>query len=292
MLGSAAGGGVPQWNCGCPVCARARAGDPHVSSATQAGLAVSADGETWLLIGASPDLRQQIVDNPALHPRALRHSPIASVLLLSAEVDGIAGLLALRERQEFTLHAPAPILQVLRENPIFGVLDPRLVPRIAVAPMETVEAGAGLALTLLSVPGKTPLYREGQGAAEPEPAPAYAALLRAHGRSVLVVPGCAEITDEVVDLLAQADLVFFDGTLFTDDEMQRAGVGQKTGRRMGHVPMAGPGGSLHRLGGLPSRRIYLHINNTNPVLCAASPERAAVAAAGFEIAHDGMEIRL
>ena len=214
------------------------------------------------------------------------------MLLLSAEVDGIAGLLTLREGQAFTLYAPAPILEVLRENPLFGVLDPLLVPRIAIGPMETVDAGPGLSLTLLSVPGKTPLYREPQGAVHAEPAPGYGAMLRAHGRSVIIIPGCAEITDDIVRLLAEADLVLFDGTLFTDDEMQRAGVGQKTGRRMGHVPMAGPGGSLQRLAGLPSRRIYFHINNTNPVLCAASAERAALTAAGFEIAQDGMEIRL
>jgi pyrroloquinoline quinone biosynthesis protein B len=292
VLGAAAGGGVPQWNCACPICAAARSGDGGVRPATQASVAVSADGARWLIIGASPDLRQQIMANPALHPRTGRESPIAGVVLVSADVDGIAGLLTLRERQAFTLYAPAAILAVLEENPIFRVLDPRFVRRIAITPGDTVATEAGVTLALLAMPGKTPLYREVQGAREAEPDISHAALLRAGGRSVVVAPACADITDAVHAMLSEADLVLFDGTLFTDDEMRVAGVGEKTARRMGHVPMAGPGGSLERLAGIPSRRIYFHINNTNPVLCADSPERALAVASGFEIAEDGMEIRL
>jgi pyrroloquinoline quinone biosynthesis protein B len=141
------------------------------------------------------------------------------------------------------------------------------------------------------MPGKVPPYREDRAAAQPEAGPTFAALLQADGRSVIVAPACAEITDDVRARL-RADVVFFDGTLFTDDEMIAAGLGEKTGRRMGHVPISGPGGTLERLRDLPGRRIFLHINNTNPILLANSPERAIVEAAGFEVAYDGMEVRL
>jgi pyrroloquinoline quinone biosynthesis protein B len=293
VLGAAAGGGVPQWNCACPICAAARAGNGGVAPATQASVAVSGNGADWLVVGASPDLRQQAAANVALHPRqAGRHSPIAGVVLVSADVDGIAGLLVLRERQAFTLYAPQPILDVLEENPIFRVLDPALVQRVALVPGESVPTAAGVAVTLVALPGKTPLFRERPGADAAEPAPSYAAMLRTAERCVLVAPACAEITDEVRDVLSAADLVLFDGTLFTDDEMQRAGLGGKTARRMGHVPMSGPGGSLERLRDLGARRVYFHINNSNPVLCLDSPERAMAREAGFEIARDGMEIRL
>ena len=133
---------------------------------------------------------------------------------------------------------------------------------------------------------------EERGAMQPEPGPTYAALLQANGRSVIVAPACADITDSVRQQLRPADLLFFDGTLFTDDEMVTAGLGEKTGRRMGHVPVSGPGGTLEGLADLPGRRILLHINNTNPILLSDSPERRQVEAAGFEIAYDGMEVQV
>jgi pyrroloquinoline quinone biosynthesis protein B len=142
------------------------------------------------------------------------------------------------------------------------------------------------------MPGKVPLYLEDRGASETEPGPNYAALLEANGRSVIVAPACAEITPSVVRHLSGADVVFFDGTLFTDDEMIVAGLGPKTGRRMGHVPISGPGGTLEGLADLPCRRILAHINNSNPILLRDSPERRTVEAAGFEIAFDGMEVQL
>jgi pyrroloquinoline quinone biosynthesis protein B len=137
-----------------------------------------------------------------------------------------------------------------------------------------------------------PLYLEDRAATQPEPGPTYAALVQGSGRSIIVAPACADITEAVRAQLRQADVLFFDGTLFDDDEMIAAGVGQKTGRRMGHVPIGGPDGSLARLADLPGRRIFLHINNTNPILLAGSPERLQVEAARFEVAYDGMEIRL
>jgi pyrroloquinoline quinone biosynthesis protein B len=294
VLGSAAGGGFPQWNCACRLCALAWAGDPRVRPATQAGLAFSADGAHWLVVGASPDLRQQIQSCRQLQPRTAtgRDSPIVAVAIVSADVDGIAGLIVLRERQRLTLLAAAPVLDILRANPVFDVLDSSLVERIPVAPDEPFDVGHGLRLTLLTMPGKIPLYLEDRGAATAQPAATYAAEVQAHGRTAIYAPGCARITDAVRARLATADAVFFDGTLFTDDEMIAAGVGQKTGRRMGHVPIDGPDGSLALLSGLPGRRIYVHINNTNPILLAGSPERAAVEAAGVAIGQDGMEIEV
>jgi pyrroloquinoline quinone biosynthesis protein B len=264
-----------------------------VRPATQASVAVSGNGTEWIVVGASPDLRQQILHAPALWPRAgLRDSPIAGVALIGGDVDALAGLLVLRERQPFTVYAPRPLLDLLQENRIFDVLDPAVVRREVLVPLEPVACGGGLMLTLLPMPGKVPLYLEERGATEPEPGPNYAALLEANGRRVIVAPACADITPDVRGQLRQADAVFFDGTMFTDDEMIVAGLGQKTGRRMGHVPLSGPGGTLEGLADLPGRRVLVHINNSNPILLLDSPERRQVEAAGFEIAYDGMEVQL
>jgi pyrroloquinoline quinone biosynthesis protein B len=245
------------------------------------------------LVGASPDLRQQVMQTPRLWPRdRQRDSPIAGVVLIGGDVDALAGLLVLREKQPFTLYAPLELLDLLGQNRIFDVLDASLVRREAIVPLEPVACGADLVLTLLPMPGKVPLYLEQPGAAEPEPGPTYAARFEANGRSVIIAPACAEITPAVQQQLRGADAVFFDGTLFTDDEMIVAGLGQKTGRRMGHVPVSGPGGTLAGLAGLQGRRILLHINNSNPILLLDSPERQQVEAAGFDIAYDGMEVRL
>lgn len=293
VLGSGAGGGIPQWNCGCRLCRLARAGDEQVRPATQVGVAVSADGSDWVLAGASPDLRQQILSTPALWPRTEgRDSPIAAVVLTGGDVDALAGLLVLREGHRFRLYAPQSVLEVLAANRIFDVLDQRWVERIAVAPLQPVACGADLTLTLLPMPGKTPLYLEDRAASAAEPAPVYAARLEANDRSVIVAPACADITDAVLGQLDQADVLFFDGTLFHDDEMITAGLSDKTGKRMGHVSLNGADGTLRRLRDLPGRRILLHINNTNPILLAGSAERRQTEAAGFEIAYDGMEVRL
>jgi pyrroloquinoline quinone biosynthesis protein B len=264
-----------------------------VRAATQASVAVTGDGKNWLIIGASPDLRQQISQTPQLWPRTPgRDSPITGVLLTGGDIDAIAGLLVLRERQPFTVYAPAELLDLLAANRVFDVLDPAVVRRVAIKPLEPFACGGDMTVTLLPMPGKVPLFLEGdRNAVEPESAPGYAALVRAGGRQVIVAPACADITD-AVHRLRQADVLFFDGTLFTDTEMIAAGLGSKTGRRMGHTPISGPDGTLSRLADLPGRRIFLHINNTNPILVNDSPERRAVEAAGFEVGYDGMEIEL
>jgi pyrroloquinoline quinone biosynthesis protein B len=256
-------------------------------------VAVTGDGTDWIIVGASPDLRQQLSQTPALWPRTDgRHSPLTGVVLIGGDIDAIAGLLVLRERQPFTIYAPAPLLKLLAENDVFNVLDPAVVQRVEIVPMQPVACGGNLTLTLLTMPGKVPLYREQPGATEPEAGPTYAAMLQASGRTVIVAPACADINDGVLAQLGQADLLFFDATLFTDDEMIAAGLSTKTGARMGHVPISGPTGSLTRLAGLSARRILLHINNTNPILLSDSPERRQVEAAGFEVAFDGMELHL
>jgi pyrroloquinoline quinone biosynthesis protein B len=296
VLGAAAGGGFPQWNCSCEVCRLAWAGDPRVLPRTQAGLAVSADGRRWTLLNAAPDLRVQLLKTATLRPRgATRGSPIGMVVLTGAEVDQTAGLLSLRERSPFTLIATATTLAAVAANPMFGVLAPDMVTRRAVAPGERFELDPEGILTaeLFLVPGKLPLYLEGDDPDTASESAVNVGVEISDGRVRLAfVPGAAAVTQALLQRLMRADVVLFDGTLFTDDEMIRAGAGMKTGRRMGHIPIDGNDGSLAALAGLPARRIFVHINNTNPILVDGSPERVRVEAAGWQVAYDGMEIRL
>lgn len=294
VLGAAAGGGYPQWNCRCPVCRLAWNGDPRVTPRTQASVAVSADGASWTLLNASPDLRQQIAATPALHPRREgRDSPIAAVVLTGAEVDQVAGLLCLRERQPFVLHATADTLSLLEQNPVFDVLAHDAVRRQTVRVGQRVALPGGVVAELFEVPGKVPLYLEGRSADLAASAGGNVGVeLAAGGARLVFVPGAASLTSALLQRTEGADAVLFDATLFADDEMIHAGVGEKTGRRMGHMPIGGPDGSLALLSGLGRRRIYIHINNTNPVLVEGSPERRAVEAAGWEVAFDGMQIVL
>ena len=294
VLGAAAGGGYPQWNCRCPVCCLAWEGDSRAKFCTQAGLAVSADGVQWVLLNASPDLRAQLNATPALHPRdGLRHSPIAAVVLTGAEVDQVAGLLNLRERQPFALYGTAECLAAVAANPMFGALAPDVVTRHAVTPGTPFRPMPGLTAELFLVPGKVPLYLEqGEPAVGGETGDTVGVEIAAGGARLAYVPGAAAMTPALQARLARADAMLFDGTLFTDDEMIRTGTGAKTGRRMGHMPIDGDGGSLSALAGIEARRIYIHINNTNPIHVAGSPERRKVEVAGWEVAADGMEIVL
>jgi pyrroloquinoline quinone biosynthesis protein B len=296
VLGAAAGGGFPQWNSACPVGQRAWRREPQASWRTQCSLAVSVDGDRWALLNAAPDLRQQILATPPLHPRAApRHSPIEAVVLTNGDVDHVAGLLCLRESQPLTLFASGAILETLARNPIFNVLNPAYVRRQQLVLEQPAEILPGLTAVPFAVPGKVALYLE-------EETPAIGAetedtigleLTGEGGARVGFVPGCARVTPALAERLQGAELVFFDGTLWTDDEMIRTRTGTKTGQRMGHISVAGPEGSLAALRSVPiGRRIYLHINNTNPILLEDSSERAAVAAAGWEVAYDGMEISL
>jgi pyrroloquinoline quinone biosynthesis protein B len=303
VLGAAAGGGFPQWNANSPACRRARSGDPAAPPATQASIAVSADERRWVIVNASPDLRQQIEANPPLQPyEGLRSSPIAAVVLTNGDVDAVAGLLHLREGTPFALYAEPAVLGILAANPIFGVVDEGLVPRRPLTiserqPLLTANGEAtGVELRPFPVPGKIPLYLEGD-MEDADVLEAEASTLglefRAGDARFFYVANCARLSDEVGERLSGAPLVFFDGTLFTDDEMIRQGVGRKTGRRMGHMSLDGPDGSMAKLAPLGiSRTVFIHINNTNPILLKDSAERAQIEAADFEVAFDGMEIRL
>ncbi|WP_062345644.1 pyrroloquinoline quinone biosynthesis protein PqqB [Novosphingobium sp. CCH12-A3] len=296
VLGAAAGGGFPQWNSNAAPCRRARAHDPSAQSRTQASLAVSGDGERWFLLNAAPDLRQQIEQTLCLHPReGLRSSPIAGVVLTGGDVDVIAGLLTLRERHPFTLLATDRIHGVLDANPIFEVLARDIVSRQVVPLGQPVALDTGLTLELFAVPGKVPLYLEDGSDAPPIEIgeTTVAAAVSDGRRSLFFIPGCATMTPALAERLRGADLVFFDGTLWQDDEMVRAGLGPKTGHRMGHMSVSGPEGVMAAFRDLDVRRkIFIHMNNSNPILLDDSPERAEAAAAGWEVAHDGMEIAL
>jgi len=306
VLGAAAGGGFPQWNCNCANCRRAR--DPSDTAArprTQSSLAVSADGVRWLLLNASPDLRQQIAANPVLHPQAgARHSPIAAVIASNGDVDHVAGLLSLRESQPFAVYATDRVQAVLRSNNIFNVLNADLVPRREVhleQPTEICDADTvplGLRITAFAVPGKVALYLEDAKAGPDFGTKAgdtigLEIVAPATGAKFFYLPACAAMPAELARRLAAAPLLFFDGTLWRDDEMITTGVGSKTGKRMGHMSLSGREGSMTALAPLKiARRIFIHINNTNPILLDDSPERAEAEAAGWEVAYDGQEINL
>jgi pyrroloquinoline quinone biosynthesis protein B len=293
VLGAAAGGGFPQWNCNCEVCRLAWAGDPRVRARTQASLAVSSEGQHWTLLNASPDLRAQIQANPALHPRDLRASPIKSVVLTGAEIDQTAGLLSLRERSPFTIMATATTLAAVADNPMFGALAPDVVSRSAIFPGQRFKLAGGLEAELFMVPGKVPLYLESENPETAEESAANVGVEITDGnKSLAYVPGAAAVTPALRQRLSRADVILFDGTLFTDDEMIRTGTGAKAGRRMGHMPIDGDDGSLSALADVAARRIYVHINNTNPILIEGSPERRHVERKGWEVAEDGMEIVL
>jgi pyrroloquinoline quinone biosynthesis protein B len=293
ILGTAAGGGLPQWNCGCLNCMMARDPASGLRPQSQSSLAVSLDGETWAVFNASPDLRQQIQDNRPLRPRRLRHSPIKSVVLTNGDIDHLAGLLILREKQAFTVFTTGAVSRILAENSIFGVLDPELVSRTIVAIEGTFSPLPGLQARLFTVPGKVPLFLEsGEPDLNVEGENTVGVELRAGTRRIYYIPGCGMLTDALAARLSDADVVFFDGTLFSDDEMIATGTGQKTGRRMGHMPIGGDGGSLDALAALNIRRkIYVHINNTNPIWRPGA-ERELVESRGFEIGFDSMEVRL
>jgi len=296
VLGAAAGGGFPQWNSNGLGCRRARQGDPAAPPRTQASVAVSADGASWFLLNASPDLRQQIERTPVLHPRqGLRHTPIAGVVLSGGDVDVIAGLLTMRERQPFTLLATDRIHQVLEDNPIFEVLARDVVTRERIVLGEARPLGDQLSVTLFPVPGKVPLYlEEGDGMPPIVEDGTTVGVEVTDGRvRMLYIPGCAEMSDSLRARLQGADIVFFDGTLWRDDEMVTAGLSAKTGRRMGHMSLSGEGGTIAAFRAIDARqKVIIHMNNSNPVLLADSPERAEAEAAGWIVAHDGLEFAL
>jgi pyrroloquinoline quinone biosynthesis protein B len=304
VLGAAAGGGVPQWNCGCTVCRAARTEHPEIRS-TQASIVVSNDGEHWFLVNASPDLRQQVTNTPQLHPRAgaLRHSPITGVILTNGEIDAVTGLLSMREGSPFAIYAHPKVLAILKSNSIFDVLRPENVQRVAIEVDAAFEpqlpggAPSGLEILAFAVAGTSAWYLRGKdhpgGAASTGDTLGLRIADKASGKYLYVITACAGVDDALRQRLAGAPLVLFDGTVWRDDEMIRAGLGNKTGQSMGHVAMSGDDGAISSLADLGiGRKVFLHINNSNPAWLHASPERQALERAGWQIPSEGMEIVL
>jgi pyrroloquinoline quinone biosynthesis protein B len=304
-LGTAAGGGFPQWNCGCENCSAVRAGTFQGKTRTQAQLAVSPNGNTWFLLGASPDLRSQIEVTSSLHPRnGIRQSPIAGVVLASADLDHALGLLLLRELQPLRVYTtPAVRTILLRDNSMFRMLN-RVPNQVAWselplnAPIHVRDASgseSGLRCEAVSLGSKYPAYVGEQRIAElPEGESLIGLIVSADsGKKLGYFPSVPQVSVELLARMDDLDLLFFDGTFWSDDELIRVQGSGQTARQMGHLPVGSSDGTLERLAGLRGpRKIFMHINNTNPMLNEAGPEYAKMREAGWELAEDGSEWRL
>jgi pyrroloquinoline quinone biosynthesis protein B len=305
ILGSAAGGGFPQWNCACRNCRGLRAGTLNGRPRTQAQVAVSADGASWFLLGASPDLRAQIEATPQLQPReGIRQSPISGVVLASADLDHILGLLLLRELQPFRVYATPSVVRILRcGNSMFGMLNrvPNQVAWSEVHPGEPFpllsSAGGDSGLTCEPIPLGTryPAYVQHNGSVPIDPRDALLGLIiqSQTGKRLAYMSAVSNLDDALLAKFDSTDLLLFDGTFWSDDELIRVQGGGETAHQMGHIPVGGPDGSLGRLTQLQRpRKIYIHINNTNPMLDESGAEYRAVRDAGCEVAEDGWQFTL
>jgi len=298
VLGSAAGGGFPQWNCDCPCCRAVRDGSRPARPRTQSSVAVSGDGEHWVLLNASPDVHRQLESFPALRPRDGRDSPVEAVLLTDAELDHTLGLLLLRESRGLRVHGTAAVRSVLETGTRLLPVLTSYCPvdwRSAVPGGEQRLAG-GLAFRPFDVPTRKRArftVAGGDGSGGPGRVTGYRITDGRTGRALVFLPCVQELTAEVTAEIAGCSCLLIDGTCWTDDELVTLGLADRTSREMGHVPIGGADGSLARLAGLPARRkVYTHLNNTNPVLLEDSAERRAVAACGVEVAVDGMEMEI
>ena len=262
---------------------------------TQSSIAVSADNEKWVLLNCSPDIREQIATVQQLQPKMKpRNSPIVAVVITNGDIDHIGGLLSLRESHKFSVWASASVLKQITESPVFAVLNPDFVSFHEIEFSKAFSPVHGLAIEAFVVPGKVPLYREAIQAHGVDRSGTTMGLHLHHQRGTMsYVPGCGQIDDQLLSDLSQTDKLFFDGTLWTEDEMIVSKTGQKTGRRMGHVPVSGLDGSMAMLAGLrASKKIFVHLNNTNPLLIDGSPEQQQATNQGWLVAHDGLEIEL
>jgi pyrroloquinoline quinone biosynthesis protein B len=302
ILGSAAGGKFPQWNCSCGNCVAVRTGKFPGKARTQAQLALSADGSTWFLAGACPDLAFQIESSPELHPRVLpntpRDSPISGVVLGSCDLDHVLGLLLLRELQPLRVYAAASILRILREgNSMFGMLN-RVEPQVDWTPMSSGSAfpllsasgeDSGLRCEVHYLSGRYPKYVKAHHLVGNE---ASAALFfeSASGKRVAYIPAVGELSDALLEKINRADLLLFDGTFWSNDELVRVQGSGETAHQMGHIPIEE---SLRLLKNIKvGRKMFIHLNNTNPILNETSPEHQAVRRAGWEVAEDNWQLEL
>ncbi len=299
VLGSAAGGGVPQWNCGCRNCAGFRAGTIIATARTQDSVAVSADGEHWFLLNASPDILGQIRGTGVLSPRAPRHSPISGIVLTNGDLDHTLGLFSLRESTPLTLYATGTVARDLEvKNAIFRTLR-RFPTQATWRPLVVSEAQAlllpsgapsGLTVTPFAAKGKRPVHLEGEGA--PSLEDNVGLRISSAGKTLIYLTAAATVSG-LASELGSADVLLFDGSFWSSDELIVQGLGVSYAEDMAHLPIGGDGGSLVALAGIATpRKIFTHINNTNPILRGDSKERALVEGAGWEIAVDGMAFSL
>lgn len=293
VLGSAAGGGFPQWNCGCPGCRAVREGSRPARARTQSSVAVSADHRHWFLLNASPDVRSQIEAFPALHPREGRATPLRAVLLTDAEIDHTLGLLLLREGRALELHATPTVHETLRHGTALLATLERYcrVDWHPVIPGEDVSLGDGLSYRAFDVP--TTKRARFAGGTEQGRVVGYRLTDEHTGTAAVYLPGVQRLTPAVRGQLDDCACLLVDGTCWLDDELIRLGLANKTAGDMGHLPIGGPDGSLAQLSALPiERKIYIHINNTNPILLEDTPQRRMVEERGMEVAVDGLEIKV
>jgi pyrroloquinoline quinone biosynthesis protein B len=306
--GSAAGGGFPQWNCACANCRALRAGTFHGKTRTQTQVAISADGHSWFLLGASPDLRAQIDATPELHPRGADHttrqSPIAGAVLLNADIDHALGLLLMRELQPLRVHATESVRRILTEdNSMFAMLQrvPNQVTWTQHTPGTTFPLlnasgkNSGIRCRALSLGTHYPAYVSPRRQADLTSAESSLGLVieSPAGKLLAYMPAVPQIDDALIKEFESADLLLFDGTFWSDDELIRIQGSGQTAMQMGHVPVSSPAGSLARLAQLKRpRKIYIHINNTNPMLDESGAEYRQVRDAGWEIAEDGWQFEI
>ncbi|HSB73803.1 MAG TPA: pyrroloquinoline quinone biosynthesis protein PqqB [Candidatus Methylomirabilis sp.] len=300
ILGAAAGGGFPQWNCGCPNCQEVRTGSIRLTPRTQDSLTVSVDGERWFLLNASPEIGRQIESFPPLHPRGARHSPIQAILLTDGELDHCLGLFSLRESHPLVIYSTERVWRGLVEsNAIFRTLRrfPEQVTwrqlRLGVAEDLCGRDGTpgGLSVVALPAPGKLPFHLEGLMTPDPEDNVGVWIRDQGSGRQAVYLPAVAHLDQDLRQALAGADCLFFDGTFWSSEELIRLELSSRRAEDMSHLPIGGPAGSLAGLSGVMTRRkIYTHINNTNPILPSDSPERRDAEKAGWEVAEDGLEV--
>ena len=301
LLGTAAGGGFPQWNCGCFNCEGVRRGTIRARPRMQSCAAVSADGRRWFLLNASPDVRAQIETFVPLLPLgSVRGTGIQGILVTSADLDHTLGLLVLREGGRLSVHATSSVQRALDEGlhlsevlDCYGGVDWRQPPA-SLAPLVCTDGTlSGLSYAAFPVPGKLPRYREGRASSSGEDAVGYQLVDESTGGRLVYVPGLTGLGPDVLTRLHDADALLLDGTFWSDEEMRLLGVGRARARDMGHLPVGSQDGSLAAVTSLPvARKIYVHINNTNPMLRDDSPERQAVERAGAEVGWDGLEFTL
>ncbi len=304
ILGSGAGGGVPQWNCGCALCVATRSGDPRVRPRTQSSLCVSADGDRWVLFNASPDVRSQINATEPLAPRGLRGSPIAAVVLTNGDIDHCAGLLVLREGgvppiycSERTREALTDGLRLLPALGAYGPVSVRVVaPGSSIDVHDREGLPTGITLHPFAVASKAPPYMpfisDDRARRDDLAGDTLGYVMAAgNGPRVVYVPGVRVLDDALRLQISGAACVLIDGTFATEDELIALGASTKSAQAMGHAPLFGAGGIVDFLNGIPGpRKIIVHINNSNPVLWEDGDARRALTAAGIEVGYDGMTL--